>query len=165
MIIIEGFKRVGKDTYLNKKREQGAIIINYDDFGFKDKEHGCGQESAWIVGATLSKLPLNDEIYLNRGILSTMYYHKGAAEIYEYIYDHYIQDMINNRVKICYMKHKDRSVAHRKFMGRKNESRDDIHDNFYDFEDYWKKYKAYDLAMMRYIKALRGIQVEIIYND
>lgn len=167
MIMVEGFKRVGKDTFLNKKFKEGAIVINYDDLGLKDKAYGCGQESAWIVGATLSKLPYNDKIYLNRGILSTLYYQNDNENLMNYLYEDYSENMFCNNIKIIYIRHKDRSIAHRNFISRSVDLRKDDHDDFADFEDYWLAYNEYDSRMLWYLEGFkfRGIDVEIITND
>lgn len=167
MIVVEGFKRTGKDFYLAKKEKEGATVINYDEFGFKTNTFGSGLDNSWIVGATLSKLPYNENIYLNRGILSTAYYHNDDKKIMSYVRNNYVNDLKSNKIVIRYIRHRDRSIAHRNFLSRKSATRYDEHDEFYDFEEYWKAYREYDNTMLDYIRGLEfyGIEVEIIYND
>lgn len=170
MLIVEGFKKVGKDYHINNTlKDKGYFPMHYDDFGFKTGDYGLNLPNSFIVGAVLSKLPkeISGKIALNRGILSTWIYSmQDNMGVEKYIKRHYLDDLVKNKAEIVLIIHDNKDVAKRLFYQRaKRET--DVHDDFVDFDDYWKQYENFNSLALSIMSLLSkfGIPCSTISNS
>jgi hypothetical protein len=159
MLIVEGFKKVGKDYHINNTlKDKGYFPMHYDDFAFKTGDYGLHLPNSFIVGAVLSKLPkeISGEIALNRGIISTWIYSmQDNMGVEKYIKRHYLDDLVKNKAEIVLIIHDNKDVAKRLFNQREKRVAD-VHDEFTDFDDYWEQYLNYTIKALEIMNVLRG---------
>lgn len=169
MLIVEGFKKVGKDYFINNKlKKLGYHAMHYDDFGFKTGDYGLHLPNSFIVGAVLAKLPkeISEKIALNRGILSTWLYSiQDNMGVEKYVERHYLDDLVKNKARVIFITHHSKETAREMFRMRERRENDE-HDNFINFEDYWRQYLDYSERAIDVMKLLTkyGIRCGVYSN-
>lgn len=160
MIIIEGFKMVGKSTLINSLDSSKYILPRcgvYDFLGMRDSRYGLSYSDAWVICGVLSLYKLDKQIIVDRGVLSTLIYNKEKEEV---VLNEIVPLLESSNSEVWVLSHKSKHHAEMKFNKRKEENRGiDPHSDFIDFEDYWSKYLEYQKKQDEQIKKLKNIKV------
>lgn len=165
MTIVEGYEMTGKTTRIRNYVKEGKLcLLNATkSFGFRDPNDEelfinsweLTYPQSWIIGASILKLGALgynfDDLVLDRGIISSLVYHKMKKNSNVRYLENYIKDIIkyseSNEVTIEIMKHESMESAYEIFKKAKAERKfTDSYDDK-DFDDYWVNYITYTALM------------------
>lgn len=165
MTIVEGYEMTGKTTRISNYVKEGKLcLLNATkSFGLRDPNDEelyinsweLTYPQSWIIGASIFKLGALgynfDDLVLDRGIISSLVYHKMRKNSNVTYLENYIKDIIkyseSNEVIIEIMKHESMESAYEIFKKAKAERKfTDSYDDK-DFDDYWVNYITYTALM------------------
>ena len=166
MTIVEGYEMTGKTTRVQEYQKYGkkCMTNTTKSFGFKDPNPGeygyissweLTYPQSWIIGASIFRLGAIgfdlSGLVLDRGILSTIVYHKmKSGGRLDYL-NNYISDIIEysktKNLEIELMVHKSKDSALKIFnAAKKGRNFKDSYDDKY-FDNYWTNYVIYTALM------------------